>query len=237
VNRGPCATSAGQPADVESQQASAKVIYSNIRWGDIGSTTGSVTTAPGGPPGTTTKTGTTTSIGSTTTKSTTTTSSSPTTGPTGCSVSKYGQCGGQGESSFCLSAFFSSLTLSHRLGRLHVLRLGLHLQVQQPVLLAVPLIARAVEGFLWARRYLSVNENGPLVKCLLYVKCVPLHSLRVIFGGMNELKVLWLILCSGFLRDFIFRPRFTECQEKHAPVSRAINPPSPPPPPTTFFTA
>jgi hypothetical protein len=135
VNRGPCATTAGQPADVESQQANAKVIYSNIRWGDIGSTT--VTTTPGGGGGTTTKTGTTTSIKSTTTSSI---SSTSTPKPSGCTASKYGQCGGQGESYSVRLLPFLRLTTVRRLDWLHHLRLGLDVQVEQPILLAVSLI-------------------------------------------------------------------------------------------------
>jgi cellulose 1,4-beta-cellobiosidase len=38
INRGPCATSSGVPSDVEQQYPSAHVIFSNIRFGDIGST-------------------------------------------------------------------------------------------------------------------------------------------------------------------------------------------------------
>jgi cellulose 1,4-beta-cellobiosidase len=38
TSRGPCATTSGKPADVESQQASAQVIYSNIKFGAINST-------------------------------------------------------------------------------------------------------------------------------------------------------------------------------------------------------
>lgn len=38
VARGNCPTSSGVPADVESQSASAQVIYSNIKFGPIGST-------------------------------------------------------------------------------------------------------------------------------------------------------------------------------------------------------
>jgi cellulose 1,4-beta-cellobiosidase len=36
--RGTCATSSGVPADVEANQASSTVIYSNIKFGPIGST-------------------------------------------------------------------------------------------------------------------------------------------------------------------------------------------------------
>ncbi|RDX54300.1 cellobiohydrolaseI [Lentinus brumalis] len=38
VSRGPCATTSGEPTDVESQSASATVIFSNIKTGPIGST-------------------------------------------------------------------------------------------------------------------------------------------------------------------------------------------------------
>lgn len=36
--RGPCATSSGDPKDVESQHGDAKVVFSNIKYGDINST-------------------------------------------------------------------------------------------------------------------------------------------------------------------------------------------------------
>nr|AMD09875.1 beta-1,4-exoglucanase [Mesosa myops] len=39
IKRGECATSSGVPADVISQNADAQVVFSNIRFGDIGSTT------------------------------------------------------------------------------------------------------------------------------------------------------------------------------------------------------
>ncbi|KAG8698026.1 hypothetical protein FRC09_007477 [Ceratobasidium sp. 395] len=79
VTRGRCATTSGVPADIESKNANASVTYSNIRFGDIGSTyTGAgTTTTPGNP----------------TTPVTTSSSPSPTSGGT---VPHYGQCGGQG---------------------------------------------------------------------------------------------------------------------------------------------
>lgn len=40
VGRGPCSTTSGNPADVESQHGNAKVIFSNIKVGDLGSTYG-----------------------------------------------------------------------------------------------------------------------------------------------------------------------------------------------------
>jgi cellulose 1,4-beta-cellobiosidase len=70
--RGTCSTSSGVPADVESQDASSYVIYSDIRVGPIGSTFGST--------------------GGTTPPSSTV--SSVSSSPTG--VAHYGQCGGSG---------------------------------------------------------------------------------------------------------------------------------------------
>ncbi|KAF8590253.1 glycoside hydrolase family 7 protein [Ramaria rubella] len=55
VARGTCATTSGSPPDVESESPNASVIYSNIKFGDIGSTytPGTVTTPPTGPSSTT----------------------------------------------------------------------------------------------------------------------------------------------------------------------------------------
>lgn len=58
VARGTCSTSSGVPSVIETSNASASVTYSNIRFGDIGSTysttttTPPVTTPPGGGSGT-----------------------------------------------------------------------------------------------------------------------------------------------------------------------------------------
>ncbi|KAF8684019.1 glycoside hydrolase family 7 [Rhizoctonia solani] len=76
VARGSCPTSSGDPKDVESQSPNASVTFSNIRFGDIGSTYSGGSTTP---------------IPSTTTGATTT---GPT--PTSGTVPRYGQCGGQG---------------------------------------------------------------------------------------------------------------------------------------------
>ncbi|KAG8869156.1 hypothetical protein FRB97_001563, partial [Tulasnella sp. 331] len=97
VARGTCATSSGKPATVKAAGGNVQVIYSDIRFGDIGST---YTGAPYAPPGTTsssttTKTGTTSS--STTTKTSgTTTSKAPTstTSTSGATQTEFGQCGG-----------------------------------------------------------------------------------------------------------------------------------------------
>lgn len=70
VARGTCATTSGQPADVESSAASATVTYSNIKVGDFNTTysgtQGSSSSGSGGS-STTTKSSTTTSKTSTTT--------------------------------------------------------------------------------------------------------------------------------------------------------------------------
>ncbi|KAL7928143.1 Exoglucanase 1 [Trichoderma chlorosporum] len=77
--RGTCSTSSGVPAQVESQDASAKVIYSNIKFGPIGST-GNTSGGSPPPPGTTTTKQSATSTGSSSTATQT----------------HYGQCGGTG---------------------------------------------------------------------------------------------------------------------------------------------
>ena len=38
ISRGPCATTSGQPSQVESSAANAAVTFSNIKFGPIGST-------------------------------------------------------------------------------------------------------------------------------------------------------------------------------------------------------
>ncbi|KAF9485718.1 cellobiohydrolase I [Pholiota conissans] len=85
VARGSCATTSGVPTDIESSEANSSVTFSNIKFGDIGSTfsstgsTGSTTTAPSSP-GTTTVA-----------PSSTTAGNAP-----AATQTKYGQCGGQG---------------------------------------------------------------------------------------------------------------------------------------------
>ncbi|QRW24065.1 beta-1,4-D-glucan cellobiohydrolase [Rhizoctonia solani] len=80
VPRGTCATTSGDPKDVEAQSPNASVTFSNIKFGDIGTTygTGSTPTNPAPP------------------TTTTTTASNPSpTSPSG-SAPLYGQCGGEG---------------------------------------------------------------------------------------------------------------------------------------------
>ena len=86
VARGTCATTSGVPADVESQVPNSSVVYSNIKWGDIGTTfsgtasTGSSSSASSG------------------SSSTSASSSTAVTSPTGSTVAQWGQCGGIGYS-------------------------------------------------------------------------------------------------------------------------------------------
>ncbi|KAJ6528076.1 glycoside hydrolase [Mycena capillaripes] len=74
VTRGTCSPSSGAPTTVESQNANSQVIYSNIKFGPIGSTFNANGTTGTSPPTGTTTTGTST--------------------PTGGSVPQFGQCGG-----------------------------------------------------------------------------------------------------------------------------------------------
>jgi len=88
VTRGTCSPTSGAHATVEADSPNAQVIYSNIKFGDIGSTFGAGTST-----GTTTAGSTpTTTAGSTptTTKATTTTTAS------GATQTHYGQCAGTG---------------------------------------------------------------------------------------------------------------------------------------------
>jgi cellulose 1,4-beta-cellobiosidase len=79
VARGTCPTTSGNPKDIESQNGSASVTYSNIKWGDLNTTfTGSTTSNPTGP------------------SSSPSSSSSSQPVQTGGTVAQWGQCGGQG---------------------------------------------------------------------------------------------------------------------------------------------
>jgi cellulose 1,4-beta-cellobiosidase len=85
--RGTCSTSSGVPATVESTDASAYVIYSNIKVGAINSTyTGTLSTGSGSSSSSKTS-------GSTTLKTSTTSSKVSTTTGT---AAHYAQCGGTG---------------------------------------------------------------------------------------------------------------------------------------------
>lgn len=77
---GPCSSTAGNPADIVAQDPGTHVVFSNIRWGDIGSTTGATSSGGGGDGGGGGNGG------------------SPTTptAPAGPAQTRWGQCGGQG---------------------------------------------------------------------------------------------------------------------------------------------
>ncbi|TEB34739.1 cellobiohydrolase [Coprinellus micaceus] len=93
IPRGTCATDSGKPKDVEANHPDAQVIFSNIKFGEIGSTySGTLVTVPepgtGNPP---TTPGTTTVV--TTPPTTPTTPTTP-----AATQTQWGQCGGVGYS-------------------------------------------------------------------------------------------------------------------------------------------
>lgn len=100
VARGTCATTSGAPADVEAQSPNASVTYSNIRFGELGSTVPGVS-APGHSSSTTTTSTTTTSQSSTNSStsktssssasSSTTSKASSTSSASGATQTHYGQ--------------------------------------------------------------------------------------------------------------------------------------------------
>ncbi|RLN90194.1 hypothetical protein BBJ28_00001861 [Nothophytophthora sp. Chile5] len=88
VSRGTCATTSGVPADVIAAQPDATVVFSNIRFGDIGSTVDGVSTDSSSATSTTTTTAPSTSTTTTTAPSTsTTTTTAPSTSTTAPSTS------------------------------------------------------------------------------------------------------------------------------------------------------
>ncbi|KDR74837.1 hypothetical protein GALMADRAFT_141167 [Galerina marginata CBS 339.88] len=101
VARGTCPTNSGDPPTIETSEANASVTFSNIKFGDIGSTF----SPPGSASGSATPTGPVTTP--TPTRPTTTT---PTPGPT---QAKYGQCGGTGYTGPTVCATGSKCTYSN----------------------------------------------------------------------------------------------------------------------------
>lgn len=91
---GPCSSTAGNPATIMANNPGTFVKFSNIRWGDIGST------SPNTGGGTTTSSRTTTTTRSTSSRSTGTTTTRTTTTTTGTGAgptqTHWGQCGGIG---------------------------------------------------------------------------------------------------------------------------------------------
>ncbi|MCJ1310217.1 Exoglucanase 1 [Agyrium rufum] len=127
IARGNCATTAGQPADVEKNSPNAQVIYSNIKTGDIGSTfTGTGGAAPPAPPKSSSTVAappkTSSTVVVTPPKSTSTAKVSSTSvvvtppkssaAPVG-TVPKYGQCGGIGYSGATTCAAGSTCKVSN----------------------------------------------------------------------------------------------------------------------------
>jgi cellulase len=94
---GPCSSSAGNPATIESQTPGTYVTFSNIRWGDIGSTfsegggSGSGSSSSSSTTASSTSATRSTSASSTTSKPTTTS-----TAPSGPTQTHWGQCAGNG---------------------------------------------------------------------------------------------------------------------------------------------
>ena len=152
VARGTCATSSGVPSDVEANSPNAQVIYSNIKFGELGSTftqptttTGGVTTSKSTTTASTTTKSTTTSSTTTTkstttavptTKSSTTTSKTPVTTANPASQTHWGQV-----RLFRIELGNNSnlIPLTVRRNRIYwtyLVCFSLHLQSQQPLLLS-----------------------------------------------------------------------------------------------------
>jgi cellulose 1,4-beta-cellobiosidase len=99
AKRGSCATDSGKPADVRASAPNSKVVFSNIRFGPIGSTTDQNTPGnPGGSSSSTTARTTATTSRTTTSTSvrTTLTTATTTQGGNTPTQTKWGQCGGNG---------------------------------------------------------------------------------------------------------------------------------------------
>lgn len=86
-NSGPCSATEGNPALIIQNNPNTHVVFSNIRWGDIGSTTGDTGGISSSIKSTTSMTSTKVSTSTTTRATSTTTASGP-------QQTHYGQCGG-----------------------------------------------------------------------------------------------------------------------------------------------
>ncbi|KAF9886505.1 hypothetical protein FE257_011412 [Aspergillus nanangensis] len=89
---GPCSSTEGNPSLIQSANPGTHVVFSNIRWGDIGSTF----TNPGGSGSSSSTITTTTKATTTTTSTRTTTKTTTTTSANTASQTHWGQCGGNG---------------------------------------------------------------------------------------------------------------------------------------------
>lgn len=120
--RGSCPTTSGVPAEIEKSVPNSNVVYSNIKFGPIGSTFNAPPSS--GNPGSSSSVSSSTSRVSTSTRSSTittstrtstTTSSSPTTSAPGTNCqAKYAQCGGQGWSGSTCCASGSTCKVSNQ---------------------------------------------------------------------------------------------------------------------------
>lgn len=88
AERGECPTDSGVPDEVVAEAPNSNVVFSNIRFGPIGSTIAGLDGGNPGPSSTVRPT-------STTSARQTSTSTSAGSGPTGQTVPRWGQCGGQ----------------------------------------------------------------------------------------------------------------------------------------------
>ena len=88
--RGTCATTSGVPSDIEKSAGSSNVIYSNIKFGPIGSTFNSAGTGGGSSSSTTAR------VSSSTTRTSATTSSTSGSGSGSGTAAHWAQCGGIG---------------------------------------------------------------------------------------------------------------------------------------------
>lgn len=95
-NAGPCNSTAGNPTIITEDYPNAAITFSNIKWGELGSTSD----APGGgsSPSSSSSSSSISSATSTIQQTTTVTSSTATTTAPGASQTAYGQCGGDGYS-------------------------------------------------------------------------------------------------------------------------------------------
>ena len=99
AERGACATTSGVPSEVEAQVPNSNVVFSNIKFGPIGSTLAGTTGGGSSSSATPSATSTSTKTSSTSTKASTTSTSTKTSASasaTGCVSPKWGQCGGNG---------------------------------------------------------------------------------------------------------------------------------------------
>ncbi|KAK2602955.1 hypothetical protein N8I77_009449 [Diaporthe amygdali] len=119
--RGSCSTSSGVPAEIEKSAPNSNVIYSNIKFGPIGSTFNAPPSS--GTPGSSSSTSSTSRVSTSTksstittsTRTTTTTSSAPSSSAPGANCqAKYGQCGGQGWTGATCCASGSACTVSNQ---------------------------------------------------------------------------------------------------------------------------